>query len=146
VATQKIGQLLAAGQLKTLSREAQRLAELQQVLFDAAPHALTEATRVKLLRAGTLVLLADNTAIAAKLRQLIPRLLVCVRKREPEVNGIRVEVQPGPLQERSREKPRGRRLSTDAIRNFENLAKRLPSSPLQASVVRLVQHHKSGKR
>ena len=146
MATHKIGQLLAAGQLKTLSHEAQRLAELQRLLFEAAPHTLCEATRIKLLRAGTLVLLADNAAVAAKLRQLIPRLLVCIRKREPEISGIRVEVQPGPLQKRSKGRPGERRLCTDAIENFENLAKRLPSSPLQASVVRLVQHHKSGKR
>ena len=50
MAAHKIGELLAAsGQLKALSRAARRLAELEQLLFEAAPRALSEAARVKKL-------------------------------------------------------------------------------------------------
>ena len=143
MAAHRIGELLAgSGQLKTLSREAQRLAELERLIFEAAPRALSEATRVGNLRAGTLVLLADNTAVAAKLRQLLPRLLVCVRKRDPEVSGIRVEVQPAGRQKRGAGAAKKQRLSTDTIKNFENLAERLHDSPLKTAVARLVAHQR----
>ena len=143
MAARKIGELLAgSGQLKTLSSEARRLAELERLIFEAAPRALSEATRVRNLRAGTLVISADNAAVAAKLRQLIPRLLVCVRKREPEVNGIRVEVQPGPRQRRPKRRSGKRPLPAAVIANFRCLAEGLRESPLKDAVNRLVRRHK----
>ena len=143
MAARKIGELLArSGQLKILSREAQRLAELERLIFEAAPRALSEATRISGFRAGTLLLCADNAAVAAKLRQLIPRLLVCVRKREPEVNGIRVEVQPAPGRKRSARHTERQRLTGAAVANFRSLAEGLRDSPLKDAVNRLVRHHK----
>jgi hypothetical protein len=143
MAARKIGELLAgSGQLKTLSSEARRLAELERLIFEAAPRALSEVTRVRNLRAGTLVISADNAAVAAKLRQLIPRLLVCVRKREPEVNGIRVEVQPGPRQRGPKRRSGKRPLPAAVIANFRSLAEGLRESPLKDAVNRLVRRHK----
>ena len=139
----KIGELLAgSGELKALSREARRLADLEPLLFDAAPRALAEATRVTGLRAGMLVLLADNSAVAAKLRQLVPRLLVCVRKREPEVSGIRVEVQPAGQQTRPARGAKKRTLGAGTMADFQNLAEGLRDSPLKDAVTRLVRRHK----
>ena len=139
----KIGEVLAgSGQLKTLSNEARRLAELERLIFEAAPRALSEATRVRHLRAGTLVLSADNAAVAAKLRQLTPRLLVCVRKREPEVNGIRVEVQPAAHPKGYMQRPGRSALTATAVANFRSLAEGLRESPLKDAVNRLVRRHK----
>jgi hypothetical protein len=143
MATHKIGELLAgSGQLKTLSREARRLADFERLIFEAAPRALSEATRVKSFRAGTLVLSADNAAVAAKLRQLLPRLLVCVRKRDPEVSGIRVEVQLAPQQRRPARGSGKRPLTAAVIANFRYLAEGLRESPLKDAVTRLVRRHK----
>src|SRR5262245_34756846 len=97
MAAHKIGEILAATtQLKTLSHGARRLAELERLLLSAAPRALSEATRIKSFRAGTLVVSADNAAVASRLKLLAPQLLLQIREREPEVTGIRVEVQPAP--------------------------------------------------
>ena len=143
MAAHKIGELLAkSGELKTLSREARRLAEIEQLLFEAVPRALAEATRIKNVRAGTLFLLADNAAVAAKLRQLAPRLLIHVRKRELEVNGIRVEVQPASAGGRIAAGSSKRPLAADAIRNFQSLADGLRESALKNALTRLLQHHK----
>ena len=144
MATRKIGELLAAsGQLKTLSHEARRLAELERVIFEAAPRALSEATRLRSYRAGTLVLSTENPAVAAKLRQLLPRLLVCVRNREPEVSRIQVQVQPAMRQERARGgEGKKRPLSADAVANFQSLAAGLHESPLKSALARLVRRHK----
>jgi len=143
----RIGNLLAnSGELKALSRQARRLAELQQVLFEAVPPALSKATRVKSLRAGTLFLLADNAAVAAKLRQLAPRLLLHLQIRATEVTGIRVEVQVKAPQIGTGNEITKRALPPDAIRNFADLAGSLPPSPLQSALARLVARRRVAKR
>ena len=139
----KIGDFLAvSGELKALSREARRLAEVEQRLFEALPRALAEAARVKSLRAGTLVLSADNSAVAAKLRQLGPRLLMHVRKLEPEVSGIRIEVQPAPQQGKRSGGPEKSLPGTATITNFQSLAEGLRESPLKSALERMVRRHK----
>jgi hypothetical protein len=110
--------------------------------LEALPNALAEAARVKSLRAGTLILSADNAAVAAKLRQLAPRLLLHVRKREPEVSGIRIEVQPAPQQGRRANRMEKSLPGTAAIANFQSLAEGLRDSPLKRALGRMVQRHK----
>ncbi|HZM47087.1 MAG TPA: DciA family protein [Burkholderiales bacterium] len=142
----KIGEILTAtGQLKALSRGAQRLAELERLLLSAAPRALSEATRIKSFRDGTLVVSADNAAVASKLKLLAPQLLMHIREREPEVTGIRVEVQPAPGA--APRKTAKRALGGTAIAEFQSLAAGLADSPLKSAVERLVQRRgKTGKR
>ena len=90
----KIGFYLAStDSLRSLTREAQQIAELQRVLLDNAPPALTQRCRVKQLRDGTLTLLAENAAIAAKLKQLAARLLTSYQKQRWQITAIRIEVQ-----------------------------------------------------
>ena len=142
----KIGEILAAtGQLKALSRAAQRLAELERLLLSAAPRALSEATRIKSFRAGTLVVSADNAAVASKLKLLAPQLLIQIRDREPEVTGIRVEVQPAPgTGPRSTAK---RAIGDGAVADFQKLSAGLADSPLKSAVERLVARRgKNAKR
>src|SRR5262249_19886648 len=143
MAAHKIGEFLTvSGGLKELSREAHRLAEVEQLLFEAVPRALAKAARLKSFRAGILVLSADNAAVAAKLRQLVPWLSVHVRKRNLEVSETRVEVHPAPP-ERAPPKGSGKRpRATAAITNFQSLAAGLRDSPLKDALTRLVQRHK----
>ena len=134
----KVGEFLATtGELKALSRAATRLAELEQLLLSTAPHALSEATRIKTFRAGTLVVSADNAAVASKLKLLAPQLLIQIREREPEVTGIRVEVQPAPG---AAKRQSGKLAMGDgAVSGFRNLAAELADSPLKKAVERLVR-------
>jgi len=139
----KIGDLLAqTGELRALSRQARRLAELQQVLLEAVPPPLTKATRVRNFRAGTLFVLAANAAVAAKLRQLAPRLLLHVQKREIQVTGIHVEVQVAAPQAASGDTVPARDLSLTAISTIEKLAETLKESPLKTALTRLVRRRK----
>lgn len=137
----KIGEILAAtDQLKALSRAAHRLAELERLLLSAAPRALSEATRIKSFRAGTLVVSADNAAVASKLKLLAPQLLIQIREREPEVTGIRVEVQPAPGAAPKRSQKRS--IGEGAISEFRNLAQGLGDSSLKSAVDRLIERRK----
>lgn len=143
----KLGDLLAqTGELRALSRQARRLAEFQQLLLAAVPAPLAESTRVKTFRAGTLVLVAENSAVAAKLRQLAPRLLVHVRKREIEVTGIQVEVQVAAPQSGPAGMVRERDLSLTAVNALDGLAETLNESPLKTALTRLVHRNKSVKK
>lgn len=142
---QKIGSWLASGELRTLSRKVQRLTELQRVYLDSAPRSLAAASRVKNYRAGTLFLLADNAAVATKLKQLAPRLLITLQRQVPEVTGIRVHVQvkESPLMLRTSVTKRA--LSAETIENFRRLSDALPASPLKAALTGLVRRHR-GRR
>src|SRR5262249_1580576 len=123
-----------------LSRAARRLAELEQLLLSTAPRALSEATRIKSFRAGTLVVSADNAAVASKLKLLAPQLLIQIREREPEVTRIRLEVQPAPG---AAQRPSGKLVMGDGVvSEFRNLAEGLADSPLKKAVERLVQRRK----
>jgi hypothetical protein len=134
--------LNSSNSLRQLADEARRIAELQQVFLKIAPQPLTQACCVKQLRAGTLFLLAENAAIAAKVKQLFPRLLTFYQKLEWQVTSIRVEVQvketaPQPVAGRART-----RLSIETIDNLERLAAGLEDSPLKQALTNMVAHQR----
>ena len=142
----RIGKLLGAtDELKALSARARRLLELQALYAVSAPRELAGSSRVRNFRAGTLFVSADNAAVAAKLKQLVPTMLASMRKIEAEVTGIRFEVQvSGSLRER---RPKSRKivLGSDAVQKFEELAQRVPEGDLKSALARLVRRHKPAK-
>ena len=139
----KIEEVLArSGELRAISGQTQRLAKLQQVLLEALPSPLNRSARVSTFRAGRLVVLADNAAVAAKLRQLAPRLLRVVQERENQVTGIHVDVQVAVPQSKSGKVPHRRDLSLTAVSAFEGLAGTLKDSPLKGALERLLQRRK----
>ena len=140
--TQRLSALLAGGTLATLCDESRRMRELQRVFFDSAPPPLARVTRVKALRAGTLYLSADNGAVAAKLRQLAPRLLTAIRERVPEINGIRVEVQVIATADELRKNTRKTALSIETIENFEKLAAAMQDCDLKSALGALARRHR----
>jgi hypothetical protein len=143
----KIHEVLArSGELRALSAQAQRLAQLQQVLLEALPSPLDRSARVSTLRAGRLVVLADNAAVAAKLRQLAPRLLRHLQERENQVTGIQIEVQVAVPQRPSNTGSSERDLSLAAVRVLEGLAGTLKESPLKGALERMVHRRKRTTR
>ena len=126
--------LNTSDRLRSLTREAQRNAELHQVLVNIAPPELTQACRVKQLRDGTLTLLAENAAIAAKLKQLAARLLVSYQKQRCEVTSIRIEVQVREASAPPATRRELKRLSIETIENLEKLAGELEDSPLKQAL------------
>ncbi len=136
--------LNSSDRLRSLTHEARRNAELHQVVVNIAPLELTQACRVKQLRDGTLTLLAENAAIAAKLKQLAARLLVAYRKQRCEVTSIRIEVQvreavAAPVAARE-----SKRLSIETIENLEKLAEGLEDSPLKQALTTMAARQRKG--
>ena len=140
--TNKIGQFLtASAELKALSDKAQRLLQLQNTFFDSAPPLLAQACRVKNFREGVLFIVAENTAVAAKLRQLTPRLLSNIRKQEPQITGIQVTVQVTGSRNEMGRPPQKNEISVDSIDKLRNLSERIPASPLKSALTNLVRRH-----
>jgi hypothetical protein len=129
--------LNSSNRLRSLTQAAQRIAELQQVLKNTAPLELTQACCVKQLRDGTLTLLAENAAIAAKLKQLAARLLASYQKQRSEITAIRIEVQVRQAVPAPADRPARKPLSFETIENLEKLSDELEDSPLKAALARL---------
>lgn len=138
----RIGKLLAIpGELKALYGKAQHLLRLQQVFSESTPSSLAQASRVKNYREGTLFILADSAAVAAKLRQLAPRLLINIQKQEPQITGIQVAVQVSGAQNDFHSVSKNNELSIDSIEKFKKLSEAIPDSPLKSALANLVRRH-----
>jgi hypothetical protein len=78
--------------LAQLARESgERLKAVECLL----PPALRSAVKAGPIKGAEWCLLVDNNAAAAKLRQLVPALLGCLRDRGCEITSIRLKVQTG---------------------------------------------------
>ena len=121
-------------ELQTLNQKTRQLMALQSVLVDVLPGDLATSVSVALVKAGELTLSAENGAVAAKLRQMAPRILIKLRQLGHEITGIRLQVQvrmrDNPLpQKQISLGPRAR----DAI---NLLSERIETSPLKAALKR----------
>jgi len=113
-----------------------QLTALEHLYAASVPAELARRSRVAYEREGTLVVTADNGAIAAKLRHLAPRIIQQIVKSASQVTSIRVEVQvterPAPRHEPSAE------IGPKGLVNLRELRDSLPTSPLKAALDRLV--------
>jgi hypothetical protein len=139
----------ATGELASVRKQAQRLATLQQAFVDHTPVELayvTKASRVGYIKAGTLYLLAEHAAVAAKLRQLLPRLLPVFRKLEAEITAIKIEVQVKGHAQATALKPRNLYLPIDSIEKFKNLADSVRDHGLKLAITNLVRKRSRSRR
>jgi hypothetical protein len=116
--------------------------ELQRAFSAIAPPGLAAASRVKYCRTGTLFVVADNPAVAAKLRQLAPRLLLLLQKLEAQVTGIHIGVQVKIPANPAATGVKKSSLPVETIKVFEKLAERVPDSALKLALNNLVRHHR----
>jgi|LNFM01.1.fsa_nt_gb hypothetical protein len=129
--------------LSALNRATQRISALQRLYSVCAPPELSLASRVVGDHNGTLVIAADNGAIAAKLKQIMPRLLKNLQKQSAQVTGIRIQVQVSGQQPAARvytEKPE---LPIDLIDNFEKLSNRVQDPGLRSALARFAARRRS---
>ena len=146
MAVQKLGTLLGrAGEFQTLRQKTRQLAVWRERYARLVPPALASGSRVAGFRAGALVLWADNAAVAAKLKQLTPRLMTALNQQANEVTSIRVQVQPAQATQRRGKNPAGRELPRRAVEAFEQLSTGMAESALKHAVETLVARRR-GKR
>ena len=120
--------------------KAQTLSALQSHLIAVAQSHLALSAQVQVLglQLGTLSIAAANAAIAAKLRQLAPELVVKLQNRGCEVSGIRVKVQVS--FDRGQRTPVPRKLGKAAQNALKGLSLNLDDSPLKSALERMAQN------
>lgn len=145
MSTRKLSALISntAG-LSALTRTMQRLAALQRLYVVCTPPDLARASRVVGDHDGKLVIAADNGAIAAKLRQMAPRLLKNLQKQRAEVTGIRVQVQVGLASPAPRVRAEKSILPIDLIEDFENLSKQVKDPGLRSALALFAARRRGG--
>jgi hypothetical protein len=121
----------------SLIPQAKRLLELRQLLSEALPAGLARCCSVANWRPGRLVILAENNAIAAKLKLLRPALTDHYLERGIEVTVIDIRVQPAEFTNRKRGK--SATLSAAAADSLCRLATQLPDSALKTAVSELAK-------
>lgn len=124
--------------IASLLPQAERLIELRRIYSKLVPRQLLQSSAIVNYRQGNIVIFADNSAIAAKLRLLSPRLVNDFSKSGVEVTGIRLEVQPrpGPAHQAA---PKRARLSRAGADSLDALARQLPDSKLKRTLSELAR-------
>lgn len=116
-----------AGKVLAHARLLVKLAGLYQ---DIAPPHLAQASRLANFKSGIIVIHASSGAVAAKLRQMAPRLVDALAKLGLECRGVQVKVQAAQAHEPLRpatQKP----LSARTSEGLAALSASLPASPLR---------------
>jgi len=142
VHSRTIGYLLnSLTDLEAIRVRAARYAAMQQIISATLPKSLSRQILVGYERRQTLVLLANNGMVAAKLRHNLPRVLLTIRKRFPEVTAIQIEVQL--VHDSTARRPPQRRIGTTGLGSLAKLAAALPDGDLRAALTALVQRQRS---
>jgi len=124
-------------ELCPLLTKAQALSALQHHFAGVAPPHLAQSAQVLSLQSGTLSVAVGNSASAAKLRQLVPELVVMLQNRGCEVSGIRIKVQVS--FNRSQPAPPPRKLGKTARDALNELSQTLGDSPLKLALKKIIE-------
>ncbi len=142
VHSRSIGYLLnSLTDLEAIRVRTARLSALHQVVTAALPRELAQHIRIGYETQDTVVLLADSGAAAAKLRHVVPRVLLRIRRQFQEVKAIRIEVQL--VRRRHRDAKSIRRIGATGVASLSRLAASLAVGPLRTALGRLIAHERS---
>jgi len=128
--------LSGSAALRPLLAHVQQLNQWQARYLEFAPPSLARSSRVGQVEQGHLILLADNGAVAAKLRQMLPTLLEEFQRRSCPIREIWVRVE---VTARVVRRPSAHLLSPPARQAVGELAGTLADSPLKNALERLLQ-------
>lgn len=136
----RLDHLLASdGEMQPVLAKAREIHALAKLCKEFLPPDLAKHVRPANFQGGKLVVLAANSAAAAKLRLLSESLGDFLSKRGAKVNSVSVKVQPTASEEPSVE-PDGRTaLSPEAFAILSELYESLAESPARAALKRLLE-------
>ncbi|MCR4297859.1 MAG: DUF721 domain-containing protein [Gallionella sp.] len=124
-------------ELRPLLTKAMVLSALQRHFMDVAPPRLAQSSQVLGLQSSTLTIAVGNAAVAAKLRQLAPELVVMLQNRGCEVSRIHVKVQVSFIRSHPVSTPRKLgKTAQDALTEFSQT---LDDSPLKLALKRMIE-------
>ncbi|MPZ43404.1 MAG: DUF721 domain-containing protein [Betaproteobacteria bacterium] len=139
----KVSEILGADSaLGNLAAASRRLEQLQRIYLETVPAAFSRASRVGSARGGVATIIASNGAVAAKLRQMTPRILDGFKRHGLEFNSMHIEVQADAAVERPGAAG-AMRLSPAASSALEEALRTVPPSPLRDALKRLARRRGS---
>jgi hypothetical protein len=121
---------------------AKRLVRLQNDLFAMVPAALRAGCDVALGGERTVVLHVASASTAAKLRQMLPRIVEGLVARGWTIDELRVRVRPRAIEDKSPRRTRVLAIAATGVDAFEALGATLDASPLKDAVERLVRRRR----
>jgi hypothetical protein len=124
-------------ELRQLSSKAKQITALQRHYESIAPPNLTRSSLVLRLHQQTMVIAANNGAVAAKLRQMSAELISLFQARGCEVTLIQIKVQVATPPRIVLSEPR--KLGKSARDALNRLDENLADSPLKTALRRLVK-------
>lgn len=134
----RLNAYLASNQeLRQLSSKAGQLAALQRHYEAIAPPSLQRSSQVLQLHQQTLLIAANNGAVAAKLRQMTTELISLFQARGCEITGIQIKVQVTVPPPTIPSEPR--KLGKEARDALSELQENLADSPLKNAIKRLAR-------
>lgn len=122
-------------ELAALSDRVDSLAVSQKIWQTVVPDPLKQFTQAGSIKYKRLTVYADNGAIAAKVKLLLPSLLIKLQKQGLEITSIRVEVQVKSSLRKTAKTLRS--ISPGASTRLRKLAQELEGSPLGEVLARL---------
>jgi len=135
----RIDHLLASdGEMQPVVAKAREIHALAKLCKEFLPPGLAAQLRPANFQGGKLVMLAANSAAAAKLRLLSESLGDFLSKRGAKVNSVSVKVQPAADPTVAAETPRRRNLSAPTFAVLSELYESLGESPARQALKRLL--------
>ena len=135
-----LGSLRLAPEHQRLFSHTEKLTAMQQVFMKIAPPQLAQRCALGAFVEGDLTIYAGSGAIAAKLRQMLPSLLLKFRARGYEVTAIRIAVQANYNSITDTQKVAKRlEIGQAGLESLSHLVSALPASPLRTAVAHLLK-------
>jgi hypothetical protein len=142
--SQRLNSFFSSNQeLRQISGKVRQLRAFQSHYEQVAPPSLLRSSHVAQIEDKVLILAANNSAVAAKLRQLAPELIRQLELQGCEVTGIQVRVQVTLPPTTHIAHPSS--LSEQGKQQLSNLAATLSDSPLKSALERLARYKKGSK-
>ena len=147
MAPPRIDTLLATdGEMQPVVAKALQINALANLCKEFLPPELASQVRPANLQGDKLVILAANSAAAAKLKLLSGSLSDFLAKRGAKVNSVFVKVQPGEAAAASAPQPDSKRVSDRAFSVLSELYSTLGESPARQALKRLLEAETRGRR
>lgn len=129
--------LLHQPEFSALKAHSQEALAAQALWLSIAPKSLVPFCHASTIKNQQLSVNADNNAVAAKIKLLLPSLLIQLEKQGCEVTAIRVKVQVKSTQQVKTKAIK--RLSKTAANKIQHLAEKLDGTPLGDALARLAE-------
>ena len=133
-------------EMQPVIAKAREINALANLCTEFLPPELAAQIRPANLQGDKLVILAANSAAAAKLKLLSGSLSDFLTKRGAKVNSVSVKVQPGETVAASAPEPDSRRVSDRAFSILSELYSTLGESPARQALKRLLDGETRGRR